>query len=62
MGAIGYWAVGMPVGLLLAFTYGLKGAGMWLGLASGLAFVAIALLWRWVIVTWRMDVGINFLK
>jgi MATE family multidrug resistance protein len=50
----------MPVGLLLAFTYGLEGAGMWLGLASGLAFVAIALLWRWVIVTWRMDVGTNF--
>jgi MATE family multidrug resistance protein len=62
MGAIGYWAVGMPVGLLLAFTYGLEGVGMWLGLASGLAFVAIALLWRWVIVTWRMDVGTNFLK
>jgi multidrug resistance protein, MATE family len=62
IGAIGYWAVGMPVGLLLAFYYGLEGAGMWFGLASGLAFVAIALLWRWVIVTWRMDVGTNFLK
>jgi MATE family multidrug resistance protein len=62
MGAIGYWAVGMPVGLLLAFTYDLKGRWYvaWLGIR--LAFVALALLWRWVIVTWRMDVGTNFLK
>ena len=46
----------MPVGLMLAFTYRLEGAGMWLGLASGLAFVAIALIWRWIIVTRRMQV------
>ena len=55
VGAVGYWAVGMPVGLLLAFIFGWKGVGMWLGLASGLAFVAIALLWRWVMVTARLD-------
>jgi multidrug resistance protein, MATE family len=55
IGGIGYWLVGMPVGLLLAFTFDFKGAGMWLGLASGLAFVSIALVWRWVLVTKRMD-------
>jgi multidrug resistance protein, MATE family len=52
----------MPVGLLLAFTFGLEGAGMWLGLAVGLAFVAIALLWRWVIVTGRMGRVTNSLE
>ena len=59
VGAIGYWAVGMPVGLLLAFTYELKGAGMWLGLASGLAIVAFALLWRWVVVTRRLGLKVE---
>lgn len=48
--AISYWAVGMPVGLLLAFTYRLEGPAMWLGLASGLVFVALALLERWLVV------------
>ena len=48
--AISYWAVGMPVGLLLAFTYRLKGPAMWLGLASGLVFVALALLERWLVI------------
>lgn len=52
--AIGYWLVGMPVGLLLAFTFDFKGAGIWLGLAAGLAVVAVALIWRWVIVTKRL--------
>ena len=55
VGGIGYWLVGMPVGLLLAFTYNLKGAGMWMGLAAGLAFVAVALVWRWVSVTRKLD-------
>lgn len=52
---IGYWIIGMPVGLLLAFTFDLKGAGIWLGLASGLAAVAVALIWRWVVVTGRLE-------
>lgn len=56
VGGIGYWLVGMPVGLLLAFTYDLQGAGMWIGLASGLAFVAVALVWRWVSVTGKFDI------
>jgi multidrug resistance protein, MATE family len=56
VGGIGYWLVGMPVGLLLAFTFDFKGAGMWIGLASGLAFVAVALVWRWVSVTGKFDI------
>ena len=44
---VGYWVVGIGVGALLAFPAGLEGLGVWLGLASGLAFVAILLLIRW---------------
>ncbi|MDP3897034.1 MAG: MATE family efflux transporter [Mesorhizobium sp.] len=46
--AIGYWGVGMPLGVLLAFPLGMQGAGIWIGLSSGLAVVAALLLWRWL--------------
>ena len=42
--AIGYWGVGLPLGVLLAFHVGLKGVGIWIGLSSGLAVVAVLLL------------------
>ena len=44
---VGYWVVGIGVGALLAFWAGFEGLGVWLGLASGLAFVAVLLLIRW---------------
>lgn len=46
--AIGYWGVGLPLGVLLAFPGGLKGAGIWIGLSAGLAVVALLLLLRWL--------------
>ncbi len=46
--AFGYWAVGIGVGALLAFKFGLAGVGIWIGLAVGLAIVAALILWRWV--------------
>ncbi len=46
--AFGYWIVGMPLGLLLAFPLGMRGAGIWLGLSIGLAVVAVLLLARWL--------------
>jgi len=46
--AIGYWGIGMPSGILLAFWAGFGGAGIWLGLCIGLAAVAIMLVARWV--------------
>lgn len=46
--AIGYWGVGMPLGALLAFQFGLAGAGIWIGLSGGLAAVAVLLLARWL--------------
>ena len=46
--AISYWGVGLPLGVLLAFHFGLHGVGIWIGLSSGLAVVAALLLGRWL--------------
>ncbi|MDX3899822.1 MAG: MATE family efflux transporter [Sphingobium sp.] len=43
----GYWIIGIGVGSLLAFPLGLRGVGIWLGLASGLGTVALLLVYRW---------------
>ncbi len=43
----GYWVIGLPLGVMLAFWGGMGGLGIWVGLASGLATVAVLLLWRW---------------
>ncbi len=45
--AFSYWAVGMPLGVWLAFGAGMRGAGIWIGLSAGLAMVAVLLLLRW---------------
>lgn len=46
--AIGYWGVGLPLGVLLAFPLGLRGVGIWIGLSAGLIVVAALLLVRWL--------------
>lgn len=46
--AIGYWGVGMPLGVWLAFGAGLGGVGIWIGLSAGLAVVAALLVARWI--------------
>ena len=43
--AIGYWGVGLPVGVALGFGTELRGIGIWIGLALGLAAVAGLMLW-----------------
>lgn len=40
---VSYWLVGCPVALILAFPLGLQGNGVWLGLATGLASIALVL-------------------
>ncbi len=45
--AIGYWGVGLPVGIVLAFALHLQAAGVWIGMTIGLFTVAILLLGRW---------------
>ncbi len=42
----GYWFVGLPTAYVLGFTLNLRGTGVWLGLAVGLAFVAVLLVGR----------------
>ena len=46
--AIGYWGIGMPLGALLAFRFGFRGEGIWIGLSVGLGVVAGLLLARWL--------------
>jgi MATE family multidrug resistance protein len=48
LAAIGYWGVGLPLGVVLAFYFGFAGRGIWIGLSSGLAVVAVLLLLRWL--------------
>jgi MATE family multidrug resistance protein len=45
---IGYWGIGLPLGVALAFGTSLRGVGIWIGLATGLTVVALLMLWRWV--------------
>ena len=44
---IGYWGIGLPLGVILAFVAGLEGIGIWIGLATGLAVVAVLIIVRW---------------
>ena len=53
--AIGYWVIGLGVGVTLAFPLAMRGVGIWLGLASGLAVVAVLVLIRWM---WRERLGL----
>ncbi|WP_254634376.1 MATE family efflux transporter [Mesorhizobium sp. GbtcB19] len=57
--ALGYWGIGVPVGVTLAFPFGLEGRGIWIGLCSGLAAVAVLLLVRW---TRRDKLGLAMLQ
>ena len=48
LSVVGYWFVGLPSALLLAFPGGLDAAGVWWGLTCGLAMTASLLLVRFV--------------
>ena len=43
---LGYWVVGFGTSILLGFWTGLGGLGVWIGLAAGLAFVAVIAIHR----------------
>ncbi|TFI58154.1 MATE family efflux transporter [Sphingomonas parva] len=45
--ALGYWVIGISVSLALAFGLGWGGVGIWTGLATGLASVAVLMIGRW---------------
>lgn len=46
-----YWLIGFPAAYLLGFTFNVGATGVWSGLAIGLAFAAVLLLWRFVALT-----------
>jgi len=46
---VGYWVVGLGIGAWLAFAADWQGVGIWVGLASGLAAVAVLMLARWIL-------------
>jgi len=45
---VGYWVVGLGIGSWLAFAADWRGLGIWIGLAAGLASVALLMLARWL--------------
>lgn len=45
--AIGYWGIGLPLGVALGFGLDWGGTGIWIGLLVGLAVVAVLLVYRW---------------
>lgn len=45
---IGYYVIGLPISLCLAFGLGMAERGLWWGLCAGLAFVAAVLFWRFL--------------
>jgi multidrug resistance protein, MATE family len=47
IGVLGYWCLGMPIGVGLAHGIDFGPRGLWMGLAAGLAVVAGLLIWRW---------------
>lgn len=53
---LGYWLIGMPLGLWLAFWQGWRGAGLWVGLTTGLAVVSVLVIVRWLR---RRELGIE---
>jgi len=48
---IGFWALGLPLGCVLAFWFGSGPAGLWWGLVAGLSIVAAILL---TVLRWRL--------
>ena len=55
VGIAGYWGIGLSLAYVLGFVYELRGVGVWLGLAAGLASVALTLSTRFA---WRKKLGI----
>jgi MATE family multidrug resistance protein len=46
--AVAYWVVGLPLGYLLAFSFGMGAAGMWIGFIAGLTFASVFLIIRFL--------------
>lgn len=56
---VGYWIIGLGIGVWLAFGRSWHGLGLWIGLAAGLAAVAVMMLARWLM---RERLGLTRLR
>lgn len=45
---IAYWVLGLPIGYLMAFHFGMNEKGIWIGFISGLSFSALMLTFRFL--------------
>ena len=54
----GYWIIGLPAALILAFPIGLGPHGVWWGLVIGLASSSI-ILWRAFLLATRKDLTVK---
>jgi MATE family multidrug resistance protein len=50
---VGYWVIGLGSAWLFGFWLGWGAAGLWWGLALGLAFTAALLAWRFELLSRR---------
>lgn len=55
LASVSYWVIGLPASYLMAFTFGLRESGLWLGLTVGLGMAALTLGWRFVMVSGRIS-------
>jgi MATE family multidrug resistance protein len=52
---IAYWVIGLPVGYVLAFTFGMNVQGIWIGLLAGLTVSAVWLTLRFYKLSARVN-------
>jgi MATE family multidrug resistance protein len=55
MNVIGHWVLGLPVGYALCFRFAWGVTGLWIGLAIGLIFCAVALTATWIARTRHLE-------
>ena len=58
----GYWVLGIGGGATMAFGFNMGGAGLWWGLAIGLAATGSMLAWRFHLISQRLVTDNQFLK
>lgn len=58
LAAIGYWMIGFPCAYGLAFQGQLGAVGVWIGLSCGTAIYAALLVWRFYLLTRRLEIAL----
>lgn len=60
--ALAYWAIGIPVGCVLAFSFKMGAAGIWTGFITGLTFSATFLSFRFKKITEKIKPSVSKTK